>query len=142
MDIKVVKTDGSHYQYKSKKKRIYKKWLKKHIVSSCIFSNVTPNKVTMNEGKDGVTIDANGLLKIGSSVTGGTELTVTAKSVFNTSVTDTATITVGGVITPMITTVLHAYFDLFSGFIQTTVFISLTTILLGAEVPDEGEDEI
>ena len=57
MDIKVVKTDGSHYPYKSKKKRIYKKWLKKHIVSSCVFSNVTPNKVTMNEGKDGVTID-------------------------------------------------------------------------------------
>ena len=49
---------------------------------------------------DGVTIDANGLLKIGSSVTGGTELTVTAKSVFNTSVSDTATITVGGGASP------------------------------------------
>ncbi len=57
MDLKVVKLDG-HYPYKSKKKRIYKKWLKKHIISSCVFSNVTPNKVTMNEGKDGITINA------------------------------------------------------------------------------------
>jgi len=38
---------------------------------------------------------------------------------------------------PIITPVLHAYFDLFSGLIQTTVFISLTTILVGQEVPDE-----
>ena len=58
MDIKVVKTDGTHYPYKSKKKRIYKKWLKKHIVNSCIFSNATVNKVTMKEDKDGIKIDA------------------------------------------------------------------------------------
>ena len=42
-------------------------------------------------------------------------------------------------IAPFITPVLHAYFDLFSGFIQTTVFISLTTILIGNEIPDEEE---
>ena len=51
---------------------------------------------TTSQAVDGVTIDANGLLKIGSSVAASTELTVTAKSVFNTSVSDTATITVGG----------------------------------------------
>ena len=44
---------------------------------------------------------------------------------------------VGGVIAPVITSVLHAYFDLFSGLIQTTVFISLMTILTGQEIPEE-----
>ena len=44
---------------------------------------------------------------------------------------------VGGVIAPIITPALHAYFDLFSGLIQTTVFISLMTIFTGQEVPDE-----
>ena len=42
-----------------------------------------------------------------------------------------------GFVTPVVTAVLHAYFDLFSGFIQTLVFISLTTILTGQEIPDE-----
>ena len=32
---------------------------------------------------------------------------------------------------------LHAYFDLFSGFIQTFVFILLTTIFIGQEIPEE-----
>ena len=31
----------------------------------------------------------------------------------------------------------HAYFDLFSGLIQTTVFISLSAIFIGQEVPEE-----
>ena len=44
---------------------------------------------------------------------------------------------VGGVIAPIATFALHAYFDLFSGLIQTTVFISLMTILTGQEVPEE-----
>ena len=44
---------------------------------------------------------------------------------------------VGGFIAPLITPILHAYFDLFSGLIQTTVFISLMTILTGQEIPDE-----
>ena len=43
----------------------------------------------------------------------------------------------GGVIAPFVTPVLHAYFDLFSGLIQTTVFISLMTILTGQEIPEE-----
>lgn len=41
------------------------------------------------------------------------------------------------ILTPFITPVFHAYFDLFSAFIQTTVFISLTTILVGQEIPEE-----
>ena len=40
-------------------------------------------------------------------------------------------------IAPIITPVLHAYFDLFSGFIQTTVFIFLSMCLISNEVPDE-----
>ena len=42
----------------------------------------------------------------------------------------------GTFIAPIVTSILHAYFDLFSGFIQTTVFISLMTILTGQEVPE------
>ena len=42
----------------------------------------------------------------------------------------------GTIIAPFVTSILHAYFDLFSGFIQTTVFISLMTILVGQEVPE------
>ena len=33
---------------------------------------------------------------------------------------------------------LHAYFDLFSGLIQTMVFISLTAIFIGQEIPEEA----
>lgn len=44
---------------------------------------------------------------------------------------------VGGFIAPFVTPLLHAYFDLFSGLIQTTVFISLMTIFTGQEIPDE-----
>lgn len=43
----------------------------------------------------------------------------------------------GAFITPFITPLLHAYFDLFSGFIQVTVFISLTSIFVGQEIPHE-----
>ena len=44
----------------------------------------------------------------------------------------------GGVILPPIPlAILHAYFDLFSGLIQTIVFISLTAIFIGQEVPEE-----
>lgn len=46
-------------------------------------------------------------------------------------------ITAGSLISPFVTPILHAYFDLFSGFIQTTVFISLMTILTGQEIPEE-----
>lgn len=44
----------------------------------------------------------------------------------------------GGLILPPIPlAILHAYFDLFSGLIQTIVFISLTAIFIGQEIPEE-----
>lgn len=39
-------------------------------------------------------------------------------------------------IAPFITPVLHAYFDVFSGFIQTTVFVFLTMLFISNEVPE------
>ena len=38
---------------------------------------------------------------------------------------------------PIPLAVLHAYFDLFSGLIQTVVFMSLTAIFIGQEIPEE-----
>ena len=38
---------------------------------------------------------------------------------------------------PIPLALLHAYFDLFSGLIQTVVFISLTAIFIGQEIPEE-----
>ena len=38
---------------------------------------------------------------------------------------------------PFVAWILHLYFDLFSGFIQTTVFLSLTTIYVGQEAPED-----
>ena len=40
-------------------------------------------------------------------------------------------------LSPIPTAVLHAYFDLFSGLIQTVVFISLTAIFIGQEIPED-----
>ena len=40
-------------------------------------------------------------------------------------------------LSPIPTAILHAYFDLFSGLIQTIVFIFLTTIFVGQEIPEE-----
>jgi len=37
---------------------------------------------------------------------------------------------------PMIAPFLHLYFDLFAGFIQTLVFVTLTIVLIGNEIPD------
>lgn len=42
-------------------------------------------------------------------------------------------------IAPIITPILHAYFDLFSAFIQTTVFIMVSSLWILSEVPDEDE---
>lgn len=42
-------------------------------------------------------------------------------------------------IAPFITPIFHAYFDIFSAFIQTTVFIMLTMLFVANEVPDEEE---
>lgn len=38
---------------------------------------------------------------------------------------------------PLVTWILHLYFDLWAGFIQTTVFLSLTTIYVGQEIPED-----
>ena len=46
----------------------------------------------------------------------------------------------GGVfnfIGPIVAPVLHAYFDLFAGFIQTLVFVTLTMVLIGNDMPEE-----
>ena len=41
-------------------------------------------------------------------------------------------------IAPFVTPILHAYFDLFSGLIQTTIFLFLTMINIANEAPDEN----
>ena len=46
----------------------------------------------------------------------------------------------GAIITPIVTGVFHLYFDLFSAFIQTTVFISLTSIFMAQEAPSDISD--
>ena len=38
---------------------------------------------------------------------------------------------------PIITPLLHAYFDLFAGFIQTLVFVTLTMVLIGNDMPED-----
>ena len=40
---------------------------------------------------------------------------------------------------PLFTPLLHAYFDLFGGVIQTMVFIYLTAFFIKGEEPDEDE---
>lgn len=46
------------------------------------------------------------------------------------------------ILPPFITPVLHAYFDLFSGLIQTVVFLFLSMIFIGNEGPEDDIDEI
>ena len=43
---------------------------------------------------------------------------------------------------PIITPVLHAYFDLFSGFVQTMVFVYLTALFIAQERPDDIESGV
>ena len=52
---------------------------------------------------------------------------------------ETQSMHVGSFIAPFITPVLHAYFDLFSGLIQTTVFRFLTMIFVANEGPEDDE---
>ncbi len=47
----------------------------------------------------------------------------------------------GSFIAPFITPILHAYFDLFSGFIQTTIFLFLTAINVSMEAPEIDPQE-
>lgn len=42
---------------------------------------------------------------------------------------------------PVIAPVLHAYFDIFSGAIQTLVFVTLTVVLIGNDIPEEYKDK-
>lgn len=48
-----------------------------------------------------------------------------------------STITWLNFMAPVLAPVLHAYFDVFSGFIQTLVFVTLSTVLVGNDIPDE-----
>ena len=54
---------------------------------------------------------------------------------------DSSVLNGGGFIAPFITPVLHAYFDLFSGLIQTTVFLFLSMIFISNEGPEEDDIE-
>lgn len=47
----------------------------------------------------------------------------------------------GVILAPIPLALLHAYFDLFSGLIQTIVFISLTAIFIGQEIPEEINEQ-
>lgn len=49
--------------------------------------------------------------------------------------------TVFNFMAPIIAPLLHAYFDVFSGFIQTLVFVTLTVVLIGNDVPEEIRNE-
>ena len=44
-------------------------------------------------------------------------------------------------VAPVIAPVLHAYFDIFSGAIQTLVFVTLTVVLIGNDIPEEYKDK-
>ena len=46
------------------------------------------------------------------------------------------------IITPVITGVLHMYFDIFSGLIQTLVYTMLTMIFVSQEDPDDSAEEM
>lgn len=45
-------------------------------------------------------------------------------------------------ISPIVTPVFHAYFDLVSGFIQSMVFVFLTCLFVAQERPEDFEDEV
>ena len=42
-------------------------------------------------------------------------------------------------IAPILAPLLHAYFDLFAGFIQTLVFVTLTVVLIGNDIPEDAK---
>jgi F-type H+-transporting ATPase subunit a len=49
--------------------------------------------------------------------------------------------TVFNFMAPILTPLLHAYFDVFSGFIQTLVFVTLTVVLIGNDIPEEIKND-
>lgn len=42
---------------------------------------------------------------------------------------------------PLLAPLLHAYFDVFAGFVQTLVFVTLTVVLIGNDVPNEVKEK-
>ena len=47
--------------------------------------------------------------------------------------------TVFNFLAPVLSPLLHAYFDLFAGFIQTLVFVTLTIVLIGNDIPEDAK---
>ncbi len=45
----------------------------------------------------------------------------------------------GSFVAPIVTPILHAYFDLFSGLIQTVVFLFLSMIFIANEGPEDDD---
>lgn len=78
----------------------------------------------------------------GNAVAGWTLMTIVYGAFANLSemIFSTPWASVG--IAPLITPVLHMYFDLFSAFIQTTIFLFLSMLNIAAEAPEELEDNI
>ncbi len=85
----------------------------------------------------------------GNAIAGWTIMTMLYYALENLSakifafIPSTGAVSWGSVILPAIPAgVLHLYFDLFSGFIQTTVFIFLTMLFIGQEAPEDEEYEL
>lgn len=53
--------------------------------------------------------------------------------------TSSAPGTVFNFVAPVVAPLLHAYFDLFAGFIQTLVFVTLTIVLIGNDIPEDAK---
>lgn len=85
----------------------------------------------------------------GNAIAGWTIMTMLYYALENLSsmifsfITVTEPVRWGAVILPAIPAgILHLYFDLFSGFIQTTVFIFLTMLFIGQEAPEDEQYEL
>jgi F-type H+-transporting ATPase subunit a len=52
-----------------------------------------------------------------------------------------SSITVFNFMGPILAPLLHAYFDVFSGFVQTLVFVTLTVVLIGNDIPEEVKQQ-
>jgi len=80
-----------------------------------LFGNITCGGIMMQLVYAGAQVASNAIVGLFTSVNG---------NVFN---------FMGPIIAPL----LHGYFDVFSGFIQTLVFVTLTIVLIGNDIPDE-----
>lgn len=84
----------------------------------------------------------------GNAVSGWCLMTIVYVGLRNVSASVFSFIPSGGAIAwnelffaPVVTPILHAYFDLFSALIQTTIFIFLTMINIGLEAPQDDDIE-